>query len=120
MNANNMKIKLLKTTVWLSVTATLTCCVIPIMLISIGLGSTLAALFSTFPLLPKLSHYKDLLFIISAASIAISIYSHTNQNKCLEEVCEIRTKRLPTFIYAAVTTWTASAFTAYLLPILNQ
>ena len=55
---------------WLALfasTGTLLCCALPILLVSLGLGATVAAITGTFPILITLSQYKAWIFIISGS-----------------------------------------------------
>ncbi len=62
---------------WLALfasTGTLVCCALPIMLVTLGLGATVAAMTSQFPLLVTLSEYKLLVFAFSGAMLALSAW----------------------------------------------
>lgn len=45
---------------------TLVCCALPILLVTLGMGASVAALVSAAPWLVTLSHYKGWMFAISA------------------------------------------------------
>lgn len=45
---------------------TLFCCVLPILLVSLGLGAAVASLISQYPIITTLSHYNLWIFISSA------------------------------------------------------
>ena len=53
-------------------TGTLLCCALPILLVTLGLGATVAALTSAFPLLITLSEHKVWGFLVSALMLALS------------------------------------------------
>lgn len=53
-------------------TGTLICCALPILLVTLGLGATVAALTSHFPILIVLSQYKEWIFAGSATLLAFS------------------------------------------------
>lgn len=53
-------------------TGTLLCCALPIILVTLGLGSTVVAMTSMFPFLITLTQYKIWVFIFSGAMLAIS------------------------------------------------
>ncbi len=58
---------------WVSLfasTSTWICCALPILLVSIGAGATLAGITSHFPLFIVLGAYKGWLFAVSAAILA--------------------------------------------------
>lgn len=48
---------------------TLLCCALPIVLVSLGLGTAVAAMTSSMPWLIALSHYKAWMFAASAAAL---------------------------------------------------
>ena len=60
---------------WLTLfasTGTLVCCALPIMLVTLGMGATVAALTSSFPLLITLSLHKGWVFAVSGLMLALS------------------------------------------------
>ncbi len=60
---------------WLTLfatTGTLICCALPIILVTLGLGATVAALTSSFPFLITLSQHKEWVFTFSGAMLALS------------------------------------------------
>ena len=60
---------------WLALfatTGTLICCAIPILLVTVGMGATVAAATSSFPLLITLSQYKTYVFTASGLLLALS------------------------------------------------
>jgi len=60
---------------WLTLfasTGTLICCALPITLVSLGMGATVAALTSSFPLLMTLSQHKIWIFLLSGGLLALS------------------------------------------------
>jgi hypothetical protein len=56
----------------LASSATLVCCVLPAVLVSIGAGAALASLVTSVPQLVWLSEHKALVFGIAGASLAVS------------------------------------------------
>lgn len=61
--------------VWLTLfasTGTLVCCALPIILVTLGMGATVAALTSSMPFLITLSEYKIWVFTASAAMLVLS------------------------------------------------
>ncbi len=54
--------------------ATLVCCVLPAVMVSLGAGAALVALISNFPQLVWLSEHKLLVFGAAAAMLAISVF----------------------------------------------
>ncbi len=60
---------------WLALfttTGTLLCCALPIVLVSLGLGATLAALTSSLPFLIDLSRHKVWIFAFSAVMLILA------------------------------------------------
>ena len=53
---------------------TLICCALPIVLVTLGLGATVAALTSSFPVLIALSLHKGWVFALSGALLAASAW----------------------------------------------
>lgn len=58
-----------------STTGTLICCALPILLVSLGMGATVASLISSFPILVTLSEHKIWVFSISALVLLFSFIS---------------------------------------------
>jgi len=56
----------------LTTTSTLLCCALPIILVTFGLGATVASMTSAFPFLITLSLYKVWFFAFSGAMLALS------------------------------------------------
>jgi len=62
---------------WLALfttTGTLVCCAIPITLVTLGMGATVASMVSNFPFLITLSMHKPLVFGVSGFMLALSAY----------------------------------------------
>jgi hypothetical protein len=60
---------------WLALfasTGTLVCCALPIMLVTLGFGATVAAMTSEFPVLVTLSEYKLWVFAFSGLMLLLS------------------------------------------------
>jgi hypothetical protein len=51
---------------------TLVCCALPITLVALGMGATVATLVSNVPILVTLSQHKTLVFAVSGVLIAVS------------------------------------------------
>ncbi len=62
----------LAATALLTSTATLVCCVLPALLVSLGAGATLVGLVSAFPQLVWLSEHKAGVFGVAATMLAIA------------------------------------------------
>ena len=54
--------------------STLICCALPALLISIGMGASLASLVSAFPWIIFISKYKIQTFILAAVLLVFSVY----------------------------------------------
>ena len=78
---------------WLALfttTGTLVCCALPITLVSLGLGASLASLVSAAPFLVTLSLYKNWVFSISGGLLALSgwlMYRHGREFQLLINLC---------------------------------
>lgn len=62
---------------WLTLFATsgtLICCALPMILVTLGMGATVAALTSSFPILIVLSQHKLWVFIVSGIMLAVSAW----------------------------------------------
>jgi len=112
---------------WLALfisTGTLLCCALPITLVSLGMGATVAALTSSFPMLVTLSQYKVWLFGTSAMLLAGSGWLLYRRGRAcptnveLARICQ-RVQRLNRRIYwSAVCIWSVGFFAAYIaLPL---
>ena len=61
--------------------ATLLCCALPALLVTLGMGASLAGLIGTFPSITLLSNYKEYIFIISGILISFGFLSQLNSKK---------------------------------------
>lgn len=61
--------------------STLICCALPILLVSLGLGAVSASLFSTLPFLTTVAQYKSLVFMMSAAVLAVATWAVFRPNR---------------------------------------
>ena len=102
-------------------TGTLLCCALPIILISVGLGATVASFTSQFPFLVTLSGYKLQMFTGSAVLLVISTWLIWRpgvtcpvdpQQAVLCQKLKLWSKRLFTL---ATGIWSVGFFFAYLL-----
>jgi len=62
---------------WLALfttTGTLVCCALPITLVALGMGATMASMVSSFPFLVTLSENKNLVFIVSGLLLTLSAW----------------------------------------------
>lgn len=112
---------------WLALftsTGTLICCALPITLVTLGMGATVAALTSSFPLLISLSQHKIWIFLISGALLALSGWLMVRPGRScptdpqLGQLCN-RTQVWNRRVYwTSLIIWCIGFFAAYLaLPI---
>lgn len=112
---------------WLALfatTGTLICCALPIVLVTLGLGATVAALTSSFPFLVTLSEHKAWVFAGSGALLGLSGWLLYRPGRAcpadpeLGELCnraQVWNRRI---YWTSVTLWAIGFFAAYLaLPI---
>jgi len=112
---------------WLALftsTGTIICCALPILLVSLGMGATLATMVSSLPFLITLSLHKPLVFGLSAVMLIFVAWVLYRPNRScpvepvLGEICnktQIWNKRL---YWLSVILWCIGFFSAFLaLPI---
>ncbi len=112
---------------WLTLFAaggTLFCCALPIVLVTLGLGSTVAAMASNFPLLISLATHKVWVFTASGLLLLYSGWLMYRPGRtcpsdpALARVCqraEIWNRRV---LWSSVVIWSIGFFAAYLaLPV---
>lgn len=112
---------------WLSLfasTGTLICCALPIILVTLGLGATVAALTSAFPFLITLSQHKIWVFTFSGAMLGVSGWLlYRPGRSCPTEpelgaLCEKAIVWNRRIYWSSVTIWVIGFFAAYLaLPL---
>jgi len=103
--------------------ATLVCCVIPAVLVTLGFGAALAGAISSFPALTLLSEHKAIVYGVAGSLLAVSTYlrSRPEANACpadpvLAEACR-KTKRASTLLHrTALALFLFSLFFVFLLP----
>ena len=103
---------------------TLVCCALPITLVALGMGATMAFLVSEVPFLVTLSQHKILVFTISGSLLALSSWLLYRPGRTcpiepkLAELC-IKTQTWNRRIYwFSVTLWGVGFFAAFLaLPL---
>lgn len=99
---------------------TLLCCALPILLVSLGMGATVAALVSSAPWLVTLSHYKGWMFAMSAAGLlAAGFFLYRPGRTCpteprLAKLCAAADRWNRLVHGLAVALWMIGAFAAYL------
>lgn len=104
--------------------ATLLCCALPILLVSLGLGALAAGLVGEWPWLVTLSRYKAWLFGITALLLATggwAIYRagrHCPADPVLARACAQADRWNRRIWWLAIGVWSTGAFMAYLwLPL---
>lgn len=112
---------------WLALfasTGTLVCCALPITLVSLGMGATMAALTSSFPFLVTLSEHKAWIFAASAVFLLVGAWSLWRPGRAcpidstLAAKCEQVTRWNKRVILASGAVWCIGFFAAYLtLPL---
>lgn len=103
---------------------TIVCCALPITLVALGMGATMASLVSNVPFLVTLSQHKILVFTISGFLLAASGWLlYRTGRTCptdpkLAELC-LRTEKWNRRIYwFSITLWGVGFFAAFLaLPL---
>lgn len=107
-------------------TGTLLCCALPILLVTLGMGATVAALVSAAPWLVALSHYKGWMFAISAVGlVAAGFFLYRPGRTCpteprLARLCAIADRWNRRVLTLAGVLWVVGAFSAYVLLPLRQ
>jgi hypothetical protein len=114
---------------WLALftsTGTLICCALPILLVTLGFGSVVAALTSQYPLLVTLSEYEGWMFGLSAALLALTAWFFWRSgNHCpADPVLAARCKRARSInrmvFWSAVFIWSIGFAARFLLlPLRN-
>lgn len=104
-----------------SSTGTLICCALPIALVTLGMGATVAALVSNVPFLITLSLYKNWIFVLSGLMLAISGWlTYRPSRTCpkdphLATTCRHAHKWNRNIFWMATSVWGIGFFAAFLL-----
>ena len=105
-------------------TSTLICCALPILLVSIGLGASVATLTSLFPGVVLLSKYKLWIFVGTGFLLGVSAWSLWRPGRTcptdpvLAAHCMKAEQLSRRVFWSAVTIWGVGFFAAYLaLPL---
>ena len=99
--------------------ATLVCCVIPIVLVTIGMGAAVASLASSAPWLIALTMHKGWVFAVSGALIAAGAWAVYRPGRTcpadpeLAAACASADKWNRRFVLAAGVMWSIGFFAAY-------
>lgn len=107
-----------------SSSGTLVCCALPIILVSVGLGSVGAALNMEWPFLNSLAEYKIWIFIVSGGLLLFSTWQlYVTRNTCpadpkLAVACARIKKLTAKLLIVAGVIWTIGFIAAYIaLPV---
>jgi hypothetical protein len=110
----------------LASSATLVCCVLPAVLVSLGAGAALAGLVSAVPQLVWLSEHKTAVFLIAALFLGGSgvLLWNARRLPCpadprLAQVCMRLRKLSRTLYWVAVSAFAAGSAFAFVLPALG-
>lgn len=106
-------------------TGTLLCCALPIALVAIGLGSTVAAITSKLPVLVTLSSYHVWIFAGSAIVLVLATWSVLRARDCpvdpvLADRCQQANSLAKRILVVALLLWLTGLFFTYLLLPLRQ
>ncbi|MBM3105864.1 hypothetical protein IIE18_12010 [Pseudomonas sp. V1] len=108
----------------LSSSGTLICCALPILLVSLGFGTAVAALTAELPLLITLVEYKAWVFAVSAALLAVAGYSTFRPDRvcpvdpALAIACQRAQRLSARLFWLSLTIWSLGFLMAYLaLPV---
>lgn len=102
-------------------TGTLICCALPILLVTLGLGATVAAMTSNFPILIVLSQHKEWIFAGSAILLALAGWLMYRPGRACptEPALAALCQRLQTWnrriYWTSVAIWGVGFFAAFLL-----
>lgn len=100
---------------------TLLCCALPILLVTLGMGATVAAWVSAAPWLVTLSHFKGGMFALSGAGLlAAGVFLYRPGRTCptdarLARLCAVADRWNRRVLGLAGVLWIVGAFAAYLL-----
>ena len=101
--------------------ATLICCALPALLISLGMGAVMAGLVSNIPQLVILSKYKIYLFIIAGIMLLISYFIHIKNNSCpidkeKAKYCAKLKKFNKVILFLSISLYITGVLFAYIIP----
>ena len=106
---------------------TLICCALPIILISLGFGATIASLYSNqLPFLQWFGLNSALTFTVSGSILTVSgVFLFKSKQACpadptLANACKTTRKWNIYFWFSACMIWVIGAFTAFALPLLIE
>lgn len=105
----------------LASSGTLLCCVLPIVLVTLGFGGALASLLEALPWLAPLSQHKHWVFGLAALAIALGFwFSYRPGRQCpadpkLAAACATAQRFNRRLLWLSLALWVLGFFTAYLL-----
>lgn len=108
-------------TLLFTTSATLVCCALPILLVSLGFGAAVASIATAAPWLIQLSLYKGWVFAISGALILLAAWSVMRAGRScptdpqLAKACEKADQWNRRFILLSAALWCVGFFAAYVL-----
>jgi high-affinity Fe2+/Pb2+ permease len=112
---------------WLTLftsSGTLVCCALPIILVSLGMGATIAALTSAFPFLIFLSLHKIWIFALSGIMLALSLWfiyrpgQYCPADPEQARICAISKTWNKRIVWFSLAIWCAGFFAAFIaLPL---
>jgi hypothetical protein len=105
-------------------TGTLVCCALPIILVSLGMGASVAAMTSAFPFLITLSQYKVWVFALSGIMLVLSMWlTYRSDQSCpadseMARICELSKRWNKRIVWGSVIVWCIGFFAAFIaLPV---
>ena len=102
---------------------TLLCCAIPITLVTLGMGATVATMTSSAPWLITLSQYKGWMFLASGVLIVLATWAVFRPGRAcptdpeLATACARADKWNKPFVVFSAAMWLLGFVAAYLLPL---
>jgi ABC-type Mn2+/Zn2+ transport system permease subunit len=129
MKGKNMKSKVTDKLKWMTLLvtgSTLLCCALPILLVSFGLGATVASLNFNIPGLLFLAEHKVWTFSISAIMLLFLVWIIWRPNQScpsdpqLAKYCETSKKWNKRVFFLSIAIWFISFFASYLLLPLRE
>lgn len=103
--------------------STLLCCAIPITLVTLGMGATVASMAASAPWLITLSQYKGWMFLISGVLIVLAAWAVLRPGRAcpvdpeLAAACARADTWNKRFIVFSTVMWLVGFGAAYLLPL---
>jgi len=106
-------------------TGTLVCCALPITLVSLGMGTAVISLTSSFPFLMTLSEHKLWIFVLSGLLLFAGWFVYNRERACpvepvLTELCQRTQKWNRRMLWISVGIWSIGFFAAFLALPLRQ